>query len=372
MNLIELPIDTITPSPRNIRTDLGDLTELADSIKAVGILQPLVVVPKGAPGEGFVLVAGHRRLAAAKEAGLASVPAVVNHNLVGDADITVAMLIENVARRDLNPIEEAVAYEQLGLFGLSAADIAKRTGRSKHLVESRTKLMGLSEWVRQGIAAHQVTLTQAEAMLEFADDPAAIATLEGVLYNDSAFRWTVGDLQRRREAARNPKPVPAAKPEQSEKPATCRWCFAKSATIDGRCQKCHEQHLKREAENAQRDTANRVRMTWAREQLQVRDRMEFIGELARAAVAMNFDQAFDEEQDEAICEALGIGHDADTAPDMKDVSALDALAMVVLWHLEMFHETYQPARALGALSEFAGYEMSDEERAMFDAWDAKQ
>lgn len=383
MNLIELPIDTITPSPRNIRTELGDLTELADSIRSIGILQPLVVTPKGEPGTGFILVAGHRRLAAAKEAGLTSVPAVVNHDLVGDTDVAIAMLIENTMRRDLNPIEEAVAYEQLGLFGLSAGDIAKRTGRSKHLVESRTRLMALSEGTRDKVAAHQITLGQAETLLDLADEFSAdeLTALEATLleYGESQFRWKVENIRRgheheaRKAAAAAEKAASRAEDEPADEQHSCRGCWKnKVADVDGRCDECTARDAATQAAILRTETAHAVRRAWLREQYATRDHDELLQDLARVVIA----RLFDNEREDLTAELdfLGIGYDADSYPDVKDITGTQAALVLALFYGDLLTDSRwtNPGVLLGPLAEFAGYEMSDEERAMFDEWDAKR
>ena len=110
MNLQNIPLNLIDPHPHNPRRQLGDLTELADSIRAQGVRQNLLVVPSDLQGDGtwarYTAVIGHRRLAAAKLAGLTEVPAVVDEGL-SPADQLELMLVENVQRSDLSPEEEA-------------------------------------------------------------------------------------------------------------------------------------------------------------------------------------------------------------------------------------------------------------------------
>lgn len=131
-------VDHISPHPKNPRKDIGDITELADSIKASGILQNLTVVPAEAEGEYTVLI-GHRRLAAAKLAGLKEVPCTIV-NLSEDGQIEV-MLTENMQRTDLTLLEQAQSFKQLAFdFGKSVEEISKASGFSESTVRRRLKI----------------------------------------------------------------------------------------------------------------------------------------------------------------------------------------------------------------------------------------
>ena len=147
----------IQPHPSNIRDDLGDLTELIASIKAHGILQPIVVRPHPQLHGMFVVIAGHRRLEAAKRAGLEEVPIVVRDSGGPTSDIEV-MLIENCQRRDLGPIEKAEAMGALRNRGIIAAEIARRTGLTGSTVGYYLSLLELDESSRQRIKNGQVSV----------------------------------------------------------------------------------------------------------------------------------------------------------------------------------------------------------------------
>jgi ParB family transcriptional regulator, chromosome partitioning protein len=153
-----LPVDALVQHPGNVRDDLGDVTELAASIREHGLLQPLVVT-EHADGERYILLAGHRRLAASVKLRLTSVPVIVRHG-VGDLDQVVLMLVENLHRRDLDPIERAEAYGAMRHQGLSLAEIARRVGVGVSSVSKYLTLLDLDEKrrdeVRRGaLAAHQ-------------------------------------------------------------------------------------------------------------------------------------------------------------------------------------------------------------------------
>lgn len=199
-----LPLDALIPNPGNPRRDLGDLTDLIASIEAVGILQPLTVAPFS-PGR-YVVIDGHRRYAAAQAATLTTVPVNIRADITGDAQVLTAALITALHRTDLTPMEEATAYEQLGLIGMDAKAIAKATGRPRKTVEARIALMALPEKVRDGVHAAQISLDEAAAMAEFDDDPAAIKVLMAAAGGrDFAF-----EVSRQRDARERRAKVAAA------------------------------------------------------------------------------------------------------------------------------------------------------------------
>lgn len=167
MELIYLDVDLIKPHDANVRRNLGDLTELAASIVSQGVLQPIVVAPDG---DGYVLIAGHRRFAAATQSGMDNVPSIIRPDLDTRAKQISAMLVENLQRADLTVMEEAVAYFQLELLGVKPVAIAKTTGRSRKTVDSRLRLMTLPEEHRGLIDDGQLSLADAELLANYADD----------------------------------------------------------------------------------------------------------------------------------------------------------------------------------------------------------
>ena len=151
-----IEISKIYPHPDNPRKDLGDLTELAESIKANGILQNLTVIPYIGEVTGEILegkyrvIIGHRRLAAAKLAGLAEVPCMVSDMKLREQVAT--MLTENIQRSDLTIYEQAQGFQMMLNFGDSVNDISGRTGFSETTVRRRVKLLALdSEKFRQSV-----------------------------------------------------------------------------------------------------------------------------------------------------------------------------------------------------------------------------
>lgn len=192
-----VPVAEVQANPRNVRRDLGDLDELVASIAAVGIRHPLTVTPVsqvGQDGHRYLLVDGHRRYAAAVEAGLTEVPAIVRTDLAGDVDVILEMLRAGLLQQQLTPIEEAVAYEQLQLLGLRPADIARRVGRSTSTVERRLHLMDLPERVRERVHTRAMTLDEAAVIAEFGDLverwPAARDWVKKLEENAGSNDWT--------------------------------------------------------------------------------------------------------------------------------------------------------------------------------------
>lgn len=155
-----LRVDRIEPHPANVRESLGvgDLADLAKSIRRHGILQPLTVTPQD--GGRYQLVAGHRRLAAAQRAGLAAVPAIIRHG-VTDTTALELMLVENCQRRDLNPVERAEAYGALLRRGRSQAEIATETGVSQSTVSYFLALLDLDDKSREQVRSGKLTASEA-------------------------------------------------------------------------------------------------------------------------------------------------------------------------------------------------------------------
>ena len=144
----QLPVDVILRNPRQPREqfDAKDLDELTASIREHGVIQPLIVVP-GTDGI-YTLIAGERRLEAAKRAGLRTVPAILRQ--ASDRELLELALIENIQRAELNPLEEAEAYRQLTEdFGLSHEEVASRVGKSRPAVSNTLRLLQLSETVKR-------------------------------------------------------------------------------------------------------------------------------------------------------------------------------------------------------------------------------
>jgi ParB family chromosome partitioning protein len=166
--LVQLPIGSVRPNPRQPRkrVDTESISELAESVRLQGVVQPVIV--RADPQGGYELIAGERRWRAAKAAGLATIPALVRE--VEDRDLLLLALVENVAREDLSPVEEARAYAVLiDEFGLALADVAERVGRSKPTVSNRLRLLELPEDVLALVERGQLSEGHARAVLAVPD-----------------------------------------------------------------------------------------------------------------------------------------------------------------------------------------------------------
>jgi ParB family chromosome partitioning protein len=165
--LLEIPVEAVAPNPRQPRTTFEDeaLEALALSIREVGVLQPIVV---RRAGNGFELIAGERRLRAAKLAGLATVPAVIRES--DDAESLREALIENIHREDLNPIELAEAFrELLEELGLKQETLAERLGMSRSHIANTIRLLQLPTEVQQLLAERRIQAGHGRALLSLGD-----------------------------------------------------------------------------------------------------------------------------------------------------------------------------------------------------------
>jgi ParB family chromosome partitioning protein len=167
-DLTYLPVETIHPNPRQPRKrhDAEAAHGLADSVRIQGVIQPVVVRPRLAGG--FELIAGERRWRAAREAGLPTVPAIVRD--ADDRDSLLLALVENVARENLSPVEEARACALLiDEFGLTLGDVSERVGRSKPSVSNRMRLLDLPDDVLAMVEREELSEGHARAVLAVPD-----------------------------------------------------------------------------------------------------------------------------------------------------------------------------------------------------------
>ena len=167
--LARIAVDQIHSNPKQPRKrfDGEAVSGLAESIKAQGLIQPVVLRPR--LEGGYELIAGERRWRAAREAGIAEVPAVIRD--ADDRDTLLLGLVENVAREDLSPIEEARAYAMLfDEFGLSLGEVAERVGRSKPAESNRVRLLELPEDVLAMVGRNELTEGHARAVLAVPDN----------------------------------------------------------------------------------------------------------------------------------------------------------------------------------------------------------
>lgn len=162
--LIMLPVNKLFPHPDNPRKKLGDLDELADSIKAKGIMQNLTVVPKKDVRGEYTIIIGHRRHAAAKKARLYEVPCVVVD--MDEQEQIATMLLENIQRSDLTAYEQAKGFQMMMDFGDSVSQIVEKTGFSESTVRRRLKMAELDEATLKKVSARQLSLGDFDKLSE--------------------------------------------------------------------------------------------------------------------------------------------------------------------------------------------------------------
>lgn len=186
----EISVSDIVPNPHQPRLHFDEekLTELADSIKTHGVLQPLVVT-RLETGK-YELIAGERRLQAAKRAGLMAVPVVVRA-ATGEQEKLELAIIENIQRHDLNPIEEAKAYLRLtDEFGLHQDEVAKKMGKSRPVISNTLRLLTLPVEIQRAIIVGQISEGHAKALLSIDNPEKQRALFELILKDELTVRET--------------------------------------------------------------------------------------------------------------------------------------------------------------------------------------
>jgi len=164
----EISIDAISPNPYQSRTvwDEQELVELAESIRANGVIQPIIVRPFG---DAYQIIAGERRFRAAKLVSMTTIPAMVR--LASDKQLLEWALVENIHRVDLNPIERAKAYQEyLSTFSLTQAEAAERLGENRSVVANYLRLLDLPQEIKKMLAESQLTMGHARAILALPTD----------------------------------------------------------------------------------------------------------------------------------------------------------------------------------------------------------
>jgi ParB family chromosome partitioning protein len=217
----EISVDAVTPNPRQPRANFDEdtLEELANSLREVGLLQP-IVVREQMPGQ-YELVMGERRWRASKIAGLTHIPAIVRDT--ADDEMLRDALLENLHRQQLNPLEEAAAYEQLlREFGATHEELASKIGRSRSHVTNTIRLLGLPPAVQRRVAAGVLSAGHARALLSL-DDPEAqdrLATrivAEGLSVRAVEEIVALGEEGPRKQAPRRPRATAPALAKLAER-----------------------------------------------------------------------------------------------------------------------------------------------------------
>jgi ParB family transcriptional regulator, chromosome partitioning protein len=207
--IIQVLVENVQPNPRQPRTffDTEELAELAASIKEHGIIQPLIVAAADSPDK-FILIAGERRLQAAKQAGLQHVPVLIRD--ASAQQFLELALIENIQRADLNPLEAAEAYRQLSEeFHLSHDQIATQVGKSRTAITNTLRLLKLPASIQQTLVDRKISEGHARAILALPTSQAQLAVLATIVKNELNVRQTEELIRK----YLGHKPVPASKPE---------------------------------------------------------------------------------------------------------------------------------------------------------------
>jgi ParB family chromosome partitioning protein len=192
----EIPIDEIATNPFQPRTRFDDqgIRDLADSIKATGVIQPVIV--RRGPDGSYQLVAGERRLRASSLAGLASVPAICRE--ADDREMLELALVENVQREDLNPIDEAKGYQAiLAKVGLTHDEISQRVGKHRTAITNALRLLGLPVEVQEMVSRGTLTAGHARALLSLESSGDQLATARYVIAKGFSVRRTEALINRK-------------------------------------------------------------------------------------------------------------------------------------------------------------------------------
>lgn len=209
-DFLEIDIDRISPNAQQPRTTFRDesLEELAQSIRANGVVQPILVRKNGL---GYELVAGERRWRAAQRAGLHKIPAVVKD--IPDEKLLELALIENIQREELNPIEEANAYQRLMQdFKLRQEDIARQVGKERSSIANMLRLLRLSPDVQQLVEDSRISMGHARAILSLEDETLQRQVAENIIAKGLSVRETERIVRRLIDGP----PQPTAQPKEAD------------------------------------------------------------------------------------------------------------------------------------------------------------
>lgn len=382
-----IPIDQLTDLQR-VRSADRDIPALVESIERIGIIEPLVVIPDDrGPDYPMLVIAGNRRLAAAKKAGLTEVPCYIRDGITSEARLLEAQLAENTQRDPLTVKEETLAWQALELAGMSTTDIGKAAGRKKSDVDKRLKVMTLPETTRARVWDGQITLEEADTLAEFADDPEALAWLEKYV-GTTSFSWKKrewprekarrAEVEKAREQAKAEKAkqkaaeeaaVKAGKPLPKPKPAPKEDTWA---------ERQKREQAERDRIEQAAEIARDVRWPWLRDLIQAEVKRKAaipdrLGSIAQMALARIVDARGGIEVSEDLLAWVGLGGIEDTEVARK-ATPMQALIVVLAAAAELDNEftdswSWRNSDADGRwlyrqLVDRFAYPISDEERAL--------
>ncbi len=228
-----VPLERILPSPFQPRKRFNpsELEELARSIRDRGILQPLLV--REIAPETYELVAGERRLRAAKMAGLSEIPVLVKH--LSDEEALAVALIENLQREDLNPLEEAEGYRRLQEeFGYSQEEIARKVGRDRSTIANSLRLLRLPPEVQEDLWEGRLSAGHARALLALEDRELILTARQEILRRGLSVRETERLVRRLKEGRPGRKKAPPDPDLEALATELSRWCGGKVKIEMGR------------------------------------------------------------------------------------------------------------------------------------------
>ncbi|MFZ5364835.1 MAG: ParB/RepB/Spo0J family partition protein [Patescibacteria group bacterium] len=210
--IVQIPVEKIEPNPMQPRQVFShqDLEELIESIKHYGILQPLVVTKAG---EMYQLIAGERRWRASKVIGLEKVPVIVRD--ATEQEKLELSLIENIQRKNLNPIEEAASYQRLANeFNLTQEEIAAKLGKSRPKIANTIRLLQLPEKIQRALVEEKITEGHARVILSLPTEKQQLDFLNKILQNEFTVREA--ETQARKASGRKPKVLKSLKDPLTE------------------------------------------------------------------------------------------------------------------------------------------------------------
>jgi ParB family chromosome partitioning protein len=229
--VVLVPVEMVLPNPRQPRNMIrpDELGELTASVREHGVLQPLIATPGESTGQ-YVLIAGERRLEAARLAGLTSVPVLVRQ--ATDQQRLELAIIENVQRSDLSALEEAEAYRQLAEdFDLSHESIAARVGKSRVAVTNTLRLLRLPDSVKNALIEKRISEGHARALLALSTPDAQTAALRTVLAQEFNVRQTEELVRKLSGEKPVRKPKPATSPDIAELEERLRSSLGTKVTL---------------------------------------------------------------------------------------------------------------------------------------------
>ncbi len=198
-----LPIDLIVPNPYQPRAEINPdtLVEMADSIRQHGVIEPLLVTRKG---DTYELIAGERRWRSSKLAGMETVPVVVKEST--PQEMLELAVIENVQRKDLNPIEEALAFEQLiNTFNMNHEDISKKIGLSRPAIANKIRLLSLPDELKKALLDEKITEGHARGLLGLKNNEMMIAAYKIIMRDHLSVRAVEELVRRLNKGSKMPK-----------------------------------------------------------------------------------------------------------------------------------------------------------------------